>query len=191
MAERLAWANLIGTLVLAICFVIHVNEHKGEEPSIREEDRSAEKPVCPAPRPASAPKPEAKPDPERRVDPKSGLVYVKTVKAIVTAYEPSYRCCGRFADGKTATGTNAWRMDGCAVDPKMISYGHVVEIPGIGLRKADDTGPAMKRSARRGRYHVDVRMTYFYQARRWGRQDMIVRIYRRKTRADSGGKGDK
>ncbi len=108
-----------------------------------------------------------------------GYVYWKTVTAKVTAYDPSYRCCGPFADGKTATGRNAWRTDGCAVDPRAIPYGTMVYIPGVGFRVADDTGIAMKRSWRRGVYHVDVRMTYHYQARRWGVKYLKVDLYRR------------
>ncbi len=110
-----------------------------------------------------------------------GYVYWKTVKARVTAYEPSKRCCGRFADGKTSTGGNAWKMDGCAAYPGALPYGTLVHIPGIGFRKVDDTGPAMRRSWARGRYHIDVRMKYFYQARRWGLKSMDVKLYRKQA----------
>ncbi len=60
-------------------------------------------------------------------------------------------------------------------------YGTLVNIPGIGFRKVDDTGPAMKRSWAKGRYHIDVRMKYFYQARRWGLKSMDVKLYRKQA----------
>ncbi len=110
-----------------------------------------------------------------------GYVYWKTVKARVTAYEPSKRCCGRFADGRTSTGRNAWKMDGCAAYPGAVPYGSLVHIPGVGFRKVDDTGPAMKRSWAKGRYHIDVRMKYYYQARRWGSKTMDVKLYRKQA----------
>lgn len=109
-----------------------------------------------------------------------GYVYWKTVTAKVTAYEPSYRCCGKFADGKTATLTNAWKLVGVAVDPEAIPYGTMAWVPGIGMRVADDTGIAMKRSWRQeGVFHIDVRLKYFYQARNWGVKVLQVPLFRK------------
>lgn len=104
----------------------------------------------------------------------------KVVTAKVTAYEPSSRSCKPYADGKTSTGKNAWRMDGCATDHRAIPKGTIVEIPGIGRRVVDDTGRAMRRSWNRGRYHVDVRMTYVWQCRKWGNPTLKVKLYRRR-----------
>ena len=109
----------------------------------------------------------------------AGYVYWKTVRARVTAYDPSRRSCGRFADGKTSIGQSAWRMDGVATDPRAIPYGNYVVVPGIGAREVDDTGRAMKRSwSRYRRFHIDVRMTYPYQAERWGVKYLDVKLYR-------------
>jgi 3D (Asp-Asp-Asp) domain-containing protein len=102
-----------------------------------------------------------------------GYRYWGTVVAKVTAYEPSVVSCGYFADGKTSTLRNAWKPDGCAVAPDAIPYGTLVWIPGIGWRLADDTGSAMKRSWKKGVYHIDVRMSSVSQCRRWGNQDMV------------------
>ena len=44
-----------------------------------------------------------------------------------------------------------------------------------------DTGPAMKRSRVRGRYHIDLRMKYYYQARKWGSQNLDVKLYRKQA----------
>ena len=105
----------------------------------------------------------------------------KTVKAKVTAYDPSEVSCSGTADGLTSTMTNAWRLDGCAVNPNVIPYGTMVYIPDVGFRKADDTGSAMKRSWNRsGTYHVDVRMAYPYQARQWGVKWLKVYLFREK-----------
>ena len=120
----------------------------------------------------------------------AGYEYWKTVRAKCTAYCPCRRCCGRFANGKTSTGRNAWRPDGCGVDPRLIPYGTLVKIPGAGIRKADDTGPAMRRSSRRGIYHIDVRYASHWTARKWGKRWRRVVLYRRvrKSVSDSARK---
>jgi len=110
----------------------------------------------------------------------AGYVYWKTVRAKVTAYDPSRLSCGKFADGKTSIGQSAWVMDGVASDPKAIPYGTYVEIPGVGFKEVDDTGKAMRNSWKRHRnYHLDLRMTYPYQARRWGVKYLDVKLYRK------------
>lgn len=119
-------------------------------------------------------------DEKKFLDVPEGFVYWKTVTARVTAYDPSYRCCGRFADGKTATLQNAWVLDGVAVDPRAVPYGTLAWIPGIGLREADDTGVAMKRSwSREGVVHLDVRLKYYYQAKNFGVKVLEVPLFRR------------
>lgn len=99
-----------------------------------------------------------------------------TATALVTGYCPCRRCCGRFANGRTSTGTSAWKP-GVAADPDILPYGTVVEVPGYGTHMVDDTGIAMRRSwRRRGRLHIDLRFTYHYQARNWGVRYLRVRI---------------
>ena len=110
----------------------------------------------------------------------AGYVYWKTVRAKVTAYDPSRLSCGKFADGKTSIGRNAWKLDGVAAYPKAIPYGTWVVIPGAGGRTVDDTGSAMRASWRRyRRFQIDQRVTYPYQARRWGVKYMDVKLYRK------------
>lgn len=111
-----------------------------------------------------------------------GYRYWKTVKVRVAAYEPSARGCAPFADGKTSIGRNAWRLDGVAVDPSVIPYGTLVEIPGIGFKKADDTGSITRRFWRKhGVVQVEIRMATHNQARRWGVRWRNVRLYRKTT----------
>ena len=142
-------------------------------------------PVVLMQRPEAAPEPVA---PKTAVKPSApvssavpkGYVYWKTVRAKVTAYDPSRRSCGRFADGKTSIGESAWVLDGVASDPTAIPYGTYVVIPGVGGRIVDDTGSAMRTSWRRHkRFHLDVRVTYPYQARRWGVKYLDVKLYRK------------
>jgi 3D (Asp-Asp-Asp) domain-containing protein len=103
----------------------------------------------------------------------------RTILAKVTAYCPCERCCRRMT-GITSTQTNAWQP-GIAVAPAVIPYGSVIYVPGYDRSTwvvADDTGSAMRRSWRNdNEVHVDVRMTYHWQAREWGTQylNIIVR----------------
>ncbi len=108
-----------------------------------------------------------------------GYVYWKDIIAKVTAYEPSELSCPGTADGKTSLGDNAWHLDGVAADPVAIPYRTVVWIPEVGLREVDDTGSAMRRAWKEaGVYHLDLRMTYPHEARRWGVKLLPVRLYR-------------
>lgn len=47
---------------------------------------------------------------------------------VLTAYCPCSRCCGRWADGITATGTAATEGRTIAVDPDIIPYGSTVTL---------------------------------------------------------------
>ena len=97
--------------------------------------------------------------------------------ALVTAYCPCAKCCGNFASGATSIGKNAW-LPGLAADPAYLDYGTRVYVPGYGLAVIDDTGGAMRRHWRRnGLLHLDVRMTYHYEAKQWGNQYIRVKIY--------------
>jgi len=127
-----------------------------------------------------APEPPKKPIIAKK-ESKSNLVYWKTVKAKITAYTPGKESCGKYANGKTSIGKNAWRMVGVATAPKAIPYGTVIDIPGVGKRIVDDTGSAMRRNARRGIYHIDLRMPYVYQCKRWGIRWMNVKLYRKRS----------
>lgn len=106
----------------------------------------------------------------------------RVVWAVVTAYCPCRRCCGRHANGRTSTGSSAWKR-GAAVDPGAIPYGSRIFVPGYGFALVDDTGGAMRRLWRNERMvHVDVRMTYHWQARQWGRKVLQVQVYASGTR---------
>ena len=97
--------------------------------------------------------------------------------ALVTAYCPCARCCGTQSPGITSIGKNAWST-GLAADPIYLDYGTRVFVPEYGHSVVDDTGGAMRRHWRRdGILHIDVRMTYHYEARQWGKKYIKVKIY--------------
>lgn len=97
--------------------------------------------------------------------------------ALVTAYCPCSKCCGTHSPGITSIGKNAW-TSGLAADPLYLDYGTRVFVPGYGHSAVDDTGGAMRRHWRQnGILHIDVRMSYHYEARQWGKQYQRVRIY--------------
>lgn len=110
------------------------------------------------------------------VTPEEPVKDYREIEAEVTAYCPCRHCCGKYADGKTSTGKNAW-LRGAAVDPQTISYGSRIYIPGYGTVQADDTGVAMRKAARQGKVLIDVRFVLHQDALNWGRQKLTVRVY--------------
>ena len=97
----------------------------------------------------------------------------ETFTARVTAYCPCKRCCGPRARGRTATGDSAWSR-GVAADWRYWPPGTVVYIEGYGEAVVDDKGGKIK-----GKKRFDIRMTYHWQARDHGDQDVEVIILRR------------
>ena len=91
----------------------------------------------------------------------------KKLKVLATAYCPCSKCCGRFADGKTAIGNDAFTK-GVAVDKKLIPLRSVLKIPGYGEVVADDVGGAIKQ------LHIDVRFNTHKAALEWGRKFLTV-----------------
>jgi 3D (Asp-Asp-Asp) domain-containing protein len=130
-------------------------------------------PPLPATMPPETAEPEAPEAPTATAENRN----YREVWAVVTAYCPCSRCCGRHANGRTATGKSAWTR-GFAAAPDAVPYGTKVYVEGYGQATVDDTGGAMRTTYRRsGVVHLDVRMTYHWQARQWGRKFMRVRIY--------------
>jgi 3D (Asp-Asp-Asp) domain-containing protein len=101
----------------------------------------------------------------------------RDIWAQVTAYCPCARCCGYSAHGRTSLGKSAWQP-GLAADPRALPYGTRIGISGYGIATVDDTGGAMRRNwSDRGVTHIDVRMKWHADARRWGKRWMKVRVY--------------
>jgi 3D (Asp-Asp-Asp) domain-containing protein len=120
----------------------------------------------------------------------------KWVTAIVTAYSPHIRSCGKWSRlGKTSTGVKVRTPDpndayGIAADPKVIPYGTKVYVPGYyemlqnnktciptEMTEVDDTGGGMRQSARKGIIHIDVRFRTEKAAKEWGKKKMDIFIY--------------
>lgn len=79
---------------------------------------------------------EAPPMVEEKLDgedtPAAGCAYLNVGEPMgeftLTAYCPCSKCCGRWADGITATGTTATEGLTIAVDPNIIPYGSTVTL---------------------------------------------------------------
>ena len=102
----------------------------------------------------------------------------RTIHMKVTAYCPCSKCCGKDADGKTSIGRNAKKTLGVAAAPKLLPYGTKLDIPGIGTRTVDDTGGAMRQSAKKGIWHIDVRMHSHTKARTFGVKWLDVKVFK-------------
>ena len=91
----------------------------------------------------------------------------KKMEVLATAYCPCRKCCGKFADGKTAIGYDA-NTKGVAVDRRLIPLRSKVSIPGYGLVVADDVGGAIKNN------RIDVRFPSHQTALEWGRKNLTI-----------------
>lgn len=106
-----------------------------------------------------------------------------TVMAKVTGYCPCEKCCGKYADGRTSWWGGESKgyasRPGAAVDPNAVPYGSWITIPGVpDPVQADDTGGAMRQSAKNGVLHIDLRFQSHQEARKWGVQELPVVINR-------------
>lgn len=112
----------------------------------------------------------------QRAAPAPGDDSVIRTKARVTftGYCPGACCCGKFADGKTATGTAA-RYGVAAIGPDSIfQIGDRIEVPGYGMAVVEDRGGGL------GRNQVDLCFPSHEMALDWGRRYGMAVIERRK-----------
>jgi len=89
------------------------------------------------------------------------------LKIKVTAYEPSERSCGIWADGITATGKPV-KMGTIAVDPKLIPMGSRLFVPQYGWGVAEDIGGAIKGN------RIDVFFWTVDEALEWGVKELDI-----------------
>lgn len=87
-----------------------------------------------------------------------------------TAYCACPKCCGKWADGVTALGTKATAKRTIAVDSNLIPLGSKVEIEGLGIYIAEDTGSAIKGKI------IDIYFDTHEEALKFGRQKVNIRI---------------
>ena len=92
----------------------------------------------------------------------------------VTAYCPCRKCCGRWADGITASGKPVTFNGGRFVAaPRGVPFGTMVTIPGYGTVPVLDRGGAIKGN------RIDVFFPTHRAALAWGVRNLRVRYWRR------------
>lgn len=84
----------------------------------------------------------------------------------VTAYCPCHRCCGCWADGRTASGTRADHR--LVAGPPELPFDTVLDVPGYGRARVEDRGGAI-----RGR-RLDVLFPTHAEARAWGIRRLAI-----------------
>lgn len=84
-----------------------------------------------------------------------------------TAYCNCSRCCGKWADGKTASGTTPVQGRTIAVDKKVIPLGSAVSVDGVEYI-AEDTGVRGK--------HIDIYFDSHSEALKFGVRQVDVEI---------------
>ena len=103
------------------------------------------------------------------------LPYIGTEKEFtVTAYCPCEKCCGRFADGITASGYVIQPGDKIVAAPKEYPFGTLMLIEGYSndLVMVRDRGGSIKGD------RLDVFFHTHQEAKNWGRLQVMVRIYK-------------
>ena len=96
---------------------------------------------------------------------------IKIQKMKVTAYCPCERCCGKYADGITASGHIIKPGDKLIAADKTIPFGTKMYIPGYGPAEVLDRGGKIKGN------HIDIFFDTHQQALNWGVKELEVYIY--------------
>ena len=107
-------------------------------------------------------------DPANREAPSIVRHDVRTFR--VTAYCPCEKCCGRFADGITASGHVIKPGDRFVAAPKGIPFGTILTIPGYGKVLVEDRGGSITDG------RLDVYFDTHQEALNWGVQILKVKI---------------
>jgi 3D (Asp-Asp-Asp) domain-containing protein len=100
---------------------------------------------------------------------RGSYTYRKSYSMIATAYEPSERSCGKYADGYTAIGVKA-APGIVAVDPKVIPLRTRLYVEGYGPALAADVGGAIRGN------RIDLFFNTVEEALRYGRRRVKVYV---------------
>ena len=92
------------------------------------------------------------------------------VEVEVTAYCPCEKCCGKWADGHTASGHKIRFGDKFIAAPKQVPFGAMIDIPGYGVAPVLDRGAAITGD------RLDVYFDSHQEALAWGRQPLIAKF---------------
>lgn len=111
--------------------------------------------------------------PKPVTDPPPGA---RWVKALTTAYCPCQICCEKVVqDMRTAINRDVNKHPhGIASAHQLVPPRIWLDVPGYGHAMVDDTGGAMRQSAKKGIVHLDLRYEDHQVARRWGRRWMWI-----------------
>lgn len=131
-------------------------------------------PVNPSPSAAIRPAAKAAAPPRPRPR-KAGKRRIRTMTMIVTAYCPCSKCCGQWADGRTASGKSIWHNQGrfVAADKRVIPFFKKIRIPGYNGGKAVpvlDTGRRIRGN------RLDVFFHSHTRANRWASRRLTVEV---------------
>lgn len=101
---------------------------------------------------------------------------VKTMRMLVTAYCPCRQCCGRHADGITASGYSVWVNGGkmVAADTRVLPFGSLLSIPGY---HDAEIVPVLDRGGKIKGHRLDVLFPTHRQAKRFGKRWVDVQVY--------------
>ncbi len=105
----------------------------------------------------------------------------------VTAYCPCSKCCGKFADGITASGHVIKYGDRLIAAPKEYAFGTIMDVPNYELAHVLDRGGAINSNKidvliyEKSPYKslTDLEWSHM-KALEWGRQTLTIKIYREK-----------
>ncbi|MEX0776676.1 MAG: 3D domain-containing protein [Phycisphaeraceae bacterium] len=104
------------------------------------------------------------------------LRQARTMTMVVTAYCPGKCCCGKFADGITASGmsiyTNGMKL--VAADTRVLPMKTVIAVPGYnGGRPV----PVLDRGGAIKGHRLDLLMPSHAIAKAWGKRTLTVTVY--------------
>jgi len=88
----------------------------------------------------------------------------------VTAYCPCSVCCGRYADGVTASGHKIEEGEKLVAAPKDIPFGTIMVIPEYGTAEVQDRGGSIAGD------RLDVLFDTHAEALRWGKKRLMVKV---------------
>lgn len=97
----------------------------------------------------------------------------KEVEMEVTAYCPCSKCCGKWADGITASGHKIAPGDKLVAADRSIPFGTMIVIPGYNDNKPV---PVLDRGGVIKGNKLDVYFDTHQEALNWGRQHITVKV---------------
>lgn len=100
----------------------------------------------------------------------------RTMTMTVTAYSPDERSCGKWADGRTASGYSVWTngMKLVAADTRLLPFNSIISVPGYHQGKPV---PVLDRGGAIKGHRLDVLYPTHEVAMKWGVQKIEVTVW--------------